>query len=204
MSPDKLYGTLTSPFVRRVRVAALEMGIAFEFCDTASEAGQRELRQIAPLWKVPVAQLEGGYLYDSEVILSALSRRCQQQSCLGPWPEDTAEQNVKTVLDGAVDALVNVVLLGRDGLAPEQVPYLAKQRDRAAAALRWVDDRVVPMGLASPARFSWLELSLVTALEWMVYRNAFDVDSCAGLSASLRAHQSRSSLVQTRPPPGAR
>lgn len=199
MSADKLYGTWTSPYVRQVRVAALELGVELEFCDTASEAGQRELRGLAPLWKVPVAQLDGELLYDSEVILAALSRR-HPRSPLGPWLQSVPERNLKTVVDGALDSLINAFYLAREGLRPEQVPYLAKQHERAAAALRWVDERVAPMALAAPESFSWAVLSLTTALEWMVYRDAFAVGDFAGLSASLEAHRGRPSLVQTRPP----
>ena len=54
----KLYGTTTSPFVRRVRVVAAEVGEPIEIIDTATDAGQAKLREVSPIRKVPVAVIE--------------------------------------------------------------------------------------------------------------------------------------------------
>src|SRR5258705_9543 len=54
----KLYGTAASPFVRRVRVTAAEVGEPVELVNTATEAGHAELRALSPIWKVPVAIVE--------------------------------------------------------------------------------------------------------------------------------------------------
>src|SRR6185436_16549189 len=64
----KLYGTTTSPFVRRVRVVAAEVGEQVERIDTASDAGQAKLREVSPIRKVPVAVIDGRTIYDSRVI----------------------------------------------------------------------------------------------------------------------------------------
>ncbi|HTL38522.1 MAG TPA: glutathione S-transferase N-terminal domain-containing protein [Kofleriaceae bacterium] len=65
----KLYGTTTSPFVRRVRVVAAEVGESVDLLNTAPPDGQAKLRAISPIWKVPVAVVDapvaGGLtLYD--------------------------------------------------------------------------------------------------------------------------------------------
>ena len=41
----KLFGSTTSPFVRRVRVVAAELGEPVDRIDTAAEAGQAALRE---------------------------------------------------------------------------------------------------------------------------------------------------------------
>ena len=64
----KLYGTTTSPFVRRVRVVAAEVGEPVERIDTAPDAGQAQLREVSPIRKVPVAVIDGRTIYDSRVI----------------------------------------------------------------------------------------------------------------------------------------
>ena len=55
----KLYGTTTSPFVRRVRAVAAEIGEPVELVNTASDAGQAQLREVSPIRKVPVAVIDG-------------------------------------------------------------------------------------------------------------------------------------------------
>src|SRR5690606_5704652 len=68
----KLYGTTTSPFVRRVRVVAAEVGEPVERIDTAPEAGQAALREVSPIRKVPVAVIDGRTLFDSHTIIDWL------------------------------------------------------------------------------------------------------------------------------------
>ena len=65
-----LFGTTTSPFVRRVRVVCLEKGLPFTLVPALTDEGQAALRAVSPVWKVPVVQLDdGGVVYDSRVIL---------------------------------------------------------------------------------------------------------------------------------------
>ena len=71
----KLFGTTTSPFVRRVRVVAAELGVAVDRVDTATEAGMAALRGASPIAKVPVAIVDERLLYDSRVIIDWLVTR---------------------------------------------------------------------------------------------------------------------------------
>ena len=68
----KLYGTTTSPFVRRVRIVAAELGEPIDRVDTAPEAGMAALREVSPIRKVPVAVIDGRTLFDSRVIIDWL------------------------------------------------------------------------------------------------------------------------------------
>src|SRR6478672_6182552 len=123
----KLYGTTTSPFVRRVRIVAAELGEPVELVDTATEEGTRALQAVTPLWKVPVAELDGELLFDSRVICDALVAA----RGWGPLrPSVAADANLRTVADGALDSAINwFYLVRRDG-AETDLPYLRKQRER--------------------------------------------------------------------------
>lgn len=67
-----LYGTLTSPYVRRVRALAEELGVGFELVDVFTDSGQARLRERNPIWKVPSADFDGQLVFDSHVILDHL------------------------------------------------------------------------------------------------------------------------------------
>ena len=196
----KLYGSTTSPFVRRVRVVALELGLAFEWIDTFTDAGQAALRVLNPLWKVPTVELdENTTLFDSRVITEHLLREH------GPGPlavideGDLQVRNVITVIDGALDSLINALYLQRDGITSDKASYMAKQRERAAAALGWVETRLDDVWLTPARAFGLAELALVTALEWMRFRDMYPVDRHPGLVRALEHHGGRESLVATRP-----
>lgn len=199
VSTMRLFGTTTSPYVRRVRVVALELQLPLELVDTFTPAGQAALRERNPLWKVPAVELDGQAIFDSRVIIEHLLRRH------GPGPlarvdeDDLDAQNLVTVIDGALDALINAFYLQRDGITAERAAYVAKQHDRAAAALAWVEARVDDVWLTRARAFGLPELALVTALDWMRFRSAYDVERHPGLVRCMERHGARESLVATRP-----
>ncbi len=196
----KLYGTLTSPYVRRVRVVALELGLALELVDTFTEEGQAALRSVHPLWKIPTVELEGQALFDSEVIVDHLLRTHGADGPLARVdPSDLGARNVLTVIDGVLDALINAFYLARDGIEPGTSSYMAKQRDRAVPSMAWLAARVEDGVINGRREFGLPELALCTMLEWMQFRDTYPVDRHPGLVECLARHQERSSLVQTRP-----
>ena len=114
----------------------------------------------------------------------------------GPGPlavldeEDLAARNMVTVIDGALDALINALYLQRDGVGKGQASYVAKQHERAAAALGWVEARVDDVWLARARAFGLPELALVTALEWMRFRDMYPVERHPALVLQV-VHHSR-------------
>lgn len=197
----RLYGTLTSPYVRRVRIVAHELGLACELVDTAAEQGQQALRAATPIWKVPAAEIEGELVFDSHVITELLLAR-HGQGKLAPLPADDVEgRNMISVIDGALDALINRFYLVRDGVSAE-VPYLIKQQDRAASALAWVEARVSDGWLTSARTLGLPEIALGTALAWMRFRATYPIERHPGLVAILERLEVRESFSSTRPPIG--
>lgn len=201
----ELYGTATSPYVRRVHALAIEFGLDCTHVDTASDEGQARLRALSPVWKIPAVVLDGAPLFDSRVIGEELVRRQAKAGALGefaPLDEGFAARNLSTVIDGALDSLINVFYLGRDGVAPEAASYLAKQGARAASAMTWVEAQLDEAGhwLTPAGRFGLPELNLITTLEWMRFRATYPVDAHPKLAAFVAFHTERPSLVATRPP----
>lgn len=195
----RIFGTTTSPYVRRVRVVAIELGLSFEWTDTASEAGQAELRALSPVWKVPVVELDEQPIFDSRVITEHLVRRHPSGSIAAIDEGDLQARNMVTVIDGALDSLINALYLQRDGITGERASYVTKQRERAAASLSWVEARVDDVWLTKARAFGLAELALVTALEWMQFREMYPVERHPALVRVLEHHGVRPSLVATRP-----
>ncbi|MBK9036565.1 MAG: glutathione S-transferase family protein [Myxococcales bacterium] len=193
----KLFGTTTSPFVRRVRVVAAELDVAYEFVNTAHDHGQEALRALSPIWKVPVAEVDGRTLFDSRVIIDWLTTT----RGYGPLraPRDRwHEANVVNAIDAALDSIVQVFYLSRDGFDPMTIPFGPRQVDRAAAIFDWVAGELPAY---DPARGLGLaELSLVCALDWMDFRKTYPTERHADDFAALRAAiGARASIAATRP-----
>ena len=195
----KLYGTTTSPFVRRVRVVAAEIGEPIELVDTAPEAGQAQLRAISPIWKVPVADLGGGrILYDSRVIIDWLTTT-RGWGALSPPHDRWRDANLLNAIDGALDSVIQLFYLRREHAPIDGLPYTAKQTGRTAAILDWLATQLVAGGTTFGHGLGLAEISLVCALDWMDFRQSYPTASHPQLAPLRAAWRERPSLAQTRP-----
>ena len=88
MSKPILHGANLSPYVRKVRVALAEKGIAYDAVPVMPFGERTEYKEISPLGKIPCWQ-EGDFaLPDSSAILAYLERK-QPQPAL--YPSDARE-----------------------------------------------------------------------------------------------------------------
>lgn len=191
----KLYGTTTSPFVRRVRVVAAELGEPVERIDTATDAGMAQLREVTPIRKVPVAVVDGRMLFDSRVIIDWLVTT-RGYGELAPPRDRWREQNLLNVIDGALDAVIQVFYLRRDGVAIAGTPYETRQFERADAIFQWLAGE-----LTVGERLGLPELSVICALDWMDFRKAYPTERAQALAPIRSAWAERRSLAETRPHP---
>ncbi|MFV8752677.1 glutathione S-transferase family protein [Nannocystaceae bacterium ST9] len=195
----RLFGTVTSPYVRRVRVVAHELGLACELVDTATDMGQNALRERSPIWKVPAAEIEETLIFDSHAITELLLARHGAGKLAPLAIDDIAARNAIAVIDGALDALINCLYLSRDGLGAAQSPYLAKQHERAAASLVWLENRVEDGWLSSRRELGLPEIALVSALGWIRFRDMARLDGYPALLAIFERLEARESFASTRP-----
>ena len=145
----KLFGSLTSPFVRTVRIAALELGLGDEIELVATvvkpTAPNRDYGDaVNPLRRVPSLQTrDGEHLVDSRVIVDYLNV-IGNGTLLGS--DDAARidcLNRHAAMAGATEALVSAMYETR--LRPEDMRWAAwsdDQIDKASAAFTWAEARI--------------------------------------------------------------
>lgn len=200
----RLYGTETSPYVRRVRIVAAELKVDLELIDTKTDAGQAALREVSPIWKVPAAVFvdedHEQLVLDSAVINEHLMRTRGPGPLAPHDPADVYIQNLLHVIDGALDALINVFYLAKDGVEPKDASYVQKQRDRAASACAWLDARVQGSSLTGSAKLSLADIALVTTVGWMQFRETYPIQDHTNLMRCYEAAVNRPSVQATRPP----
>jgi glutathione S-transferase len=190
----KLYGTTTSPFVRRVRVVAREVGETIDMIDTATEAGLVKLREVSPIRKVPVAVTsDGATIYDSRAIIDYLTL-ARGYGALASTRDRWTEGNLVNAIDAALDAVIQLFYLRRDGVAIDGTPYAIRQIDRADAIFAWLGTQNL-----STERFGVPEISLICALDWMDFRKTYPTERAAGVAKIRSAWSERESLAMTRP-----
>lgn len=205
-----LFGSTTSPFVRRVRVVAEMLDMPVRMVNTMTDDGQKELAQVAPLKKIPVASISGELVFDSHAILDVLlsqnREKAQQAGFRLPAATGSAawirESNLCLAVDGALESAIRVFYVRRDGVDIETIPYLKKEHIRVAETMAWVDAQISDTPVAADtlaSRFGLFELSLATTLDWMRFRSAFDFSGLPHLAAFYAASSTLPCLQSTTP-----
>jgi glutathione S-transferase len=199
----KLYGSITSPFVRRVRFLLHELGIPFELIDTLADAGQAEMRTKNPIWKVPCVEIDGQILWDSHTIIEYLTDTHKGNAKLLRAPQGAErwrEKNLVTAADGCVESAINVFYLRKDGVEVDKVAYLIKQRARVESILTWLKTQLKDNYFTTEKKLGLSELTLYCILDWLRFREMYPVLNDPALKAYMDFHASHPSLVATRLP----
>jgi glutathione S-transferase len=194
----KLYGTTTSPFVRRVRVVAAECGAPVELVNTATDVGMAQLRELSPIRKVPIAVIEGRTLFDSRVIIDWLTTT-RGYGGLAPAHDRWREANLVNAIDSALDATISLFYLRRDGIAIDGTAFAERQLERVGAIFGWLSGELVDGARGFGDGLGLAEVSLIAALDWMEFRATYPVERAPALLAVRAAWAERVSLAATRP-----
>jgi len=125
----KLIGSLTSPYVRKVRVVMAEKRLDYQFVVEDPWHGEAVLRA-NPLGKVPCLVLEGGEaIFDSRVIVEHLDTLSPVGKLIPPSGRERVEVRTwEALADGLLDAAVAARL--------EQTWSGRREHERSAA---WVE-----------------------------------------------------------------
>lgn len=201
----KLYGSLTSPFVRAVRITAIEIGIErqIEFAPTIVRPTDpnREFGEINPLRRVPALETDDGQVFiDSRVIAEFLNKAAKG----GVVPKGAAARiacfNRHAVFSGATEALVSAMYELR--LRPEPLRWLqwaADQIDKAQAAFEWaeVQSDEMPDGFDLGA----IALACLIGYAQLRFPECGWLDNRPRLAKFWTEAQERRSISETTPPP---
>ena len=165
-----LRSTLTSPFGRKVRMAALVLGVSdryrLEPADTLDEADT--LRQQNPLGKMPCLLLpDGTALYDSRVIIEFLQEAAGSERLLPLRGLDRFTALTRAALaDGIAEAALLMVYEGRFR-EPERRSerWLAHQRGKVMRGLKAFED-----AMPDPKKTDIVAIGLSCALGYLDWR----------------------------------
>mgnify|MGYP002785958042 FL=1 len=200
----KLYGSLTSPFVRTVRIAAIELGLdgQIELVPTVVRPTQPNRvfgASVNPLRRVPALETDDGEIFiDSRVIVEFLNRAAKGAVVPKGANARIACFNRHAIFAGATEALVAAMYEMR--LRPEErrwPEWAEDQIDKAQAALDWaeprLDDIAAEFDLAAIAFRCLIDYARFrfSSIDWMKGRPA--------VAAFAAETERRSSVAVTEP-----
>ncbi len=202
----KLIGSVTSPYVRKVRIVMAEKKLEYQFVSEEVWARDSAISRPNPLGKVPCLVMEGGEaVFDSRVIVEYLDALSPVGKLIPANGRERAE--VKT-WEALADGLLDASILARleatwSGRSAEQRSqgWIDLQMSKVDAALQ-----AMALGLADHAycagtHFSLADIAVACALGYLDFR--FPAIDWRGRHANLaRLHDKlsqRASFSDTLP-----
>lgn len=133
----KLIGSLTSPYVRKIRIVLAEKKIDCEFVVDSPWVAGNQVSQFNPLGKVPVLLLDdGGTVFDSRVIAEYLDALAPNNKLIpGSGRERINVKRWEALADGILDAAVTAFLESRRPDGERSAAWIARQHAKIDAGL---------------------------------------------------------------------
>ena len=202
----KLLGSLTSPYVRKVRIVMAEKKLDFQLV-VEDVWGQDDILKSNPLGKVPCLVMEGGEaVFDSRVIVEYLDTLSPVGKLIPPTGRERVEVRTwEALADGLLDASILARLEatwgGRSEAQRSQV-WIDRQMSRVMASVKSMSQGLGDKPWCGGNHFTLADVAVGCALGYLDFRFAHidwrsDHPNLLKLYDKLSA---RSSFIDTAPP----
>jgi len=201
----KLIGSLTSPYVRKVRVVMAEKKLDYQFV-LEDVWGSDEMLKFNPLGKVPCLLMEGGEaVFDSRVIVEYVDTLSPVGRLIPASGRERVEVRTwEALADGACDALLLARMEAtwgpREGARSQ--PWIDRQMSRVTSALKAMSLGLGDKPWCNGNHFTLADVAVGCALSYLDFRFGHidwrgDHANLAKLAEKLAA---RPSFVDSAPP----
>lgn len=169
----KLIGSLSSPYVRKVRIVLAERQLG---CDWIAEdvwSADSTIQQSNPLGKVPCLLLDDGHaLYDSRVICQYLDLQPPAHSLIPAADQPRIEVlRWEALADGVLDAGVLIRLEHTQREAAQRSNrWLARQRGKVDQGLAVIATDLGGRNWCVGERLTLADIAVGAALGWLSFR----------------------------------
>jgi glutathione S-transferase len=202
----KLIGSLTSPYVRKVRVVMAEKKLDFQL-ELEDVWNDDAILKTNPLGKVPCLVMEGGEaVFDSRVIVEYLDTLSPVGKLIPPSGRERTEVRTwEALADGLLDASLlarmEATWKGRTDKQRSQA-WIDRQMSRVAAVLKAFSQGLGDKPFCAGNHFTLADVATGCALGYLDYRFAH-IDWRSDYPNLQRLHDkllTRQSFIDTAPP----
>jgi glutathione S-transferase len=171
----KLIGSVTSPYVRKVRIVMAEKKLDYQLVVEDVWSAQTDIHTTNPLGKVPCLVMEGGEaLFDSRVIVEYLDTLSPVGKLIPTAGRERAE--VKT-WEALADGLLDAALLARMETVWTERPdsqrnqaWIDRQLDKIQHALRAMSHGLDDKAFCSGIHLSLSDIAVGCAVGYLDFR----------------------------------
>ena len=168
----KLIGTLTSPYVRKVRIVLAEKKIEYEFVLDSPWTSESAVPEINPLGKIPVLVLDDEtVLFDSRVISEYLDNVAPNNKLMpAPNRERTEVKRWEALADGICDAAALLFLEKKRPEKQQSPDWIARQESKMIRAIDYMAAELGDNACCIGMHFSLADIAAVCALGYLAFR----------------------------------
>ena len=171
----KLIGSVTSPYVRKVRIVMAEKKLDYQFLLEDVWAENSSISASNPLGKVPCLIMEGGdAIFDSRVIVEYLDALSPVGKLIpAPGRERAEVKTWEALADGVMDAALLARLEATwDGRSADQrsAAWIARQMQKIDRALDAMSRSLAEKVYCSGVHFSLSDVAVGCALGYLDFR----------------------------------
>jgi glutathione S-transferase len=203
----KLVGSLTSPYVRKVRVLLAEKQLAHDFLEESAWTAQTTVPRYNPLNKVPALVLDdGASIYDSAVITEYLDALPGRRLLPAGGAERAVARCHEALGDGIMDAGITIFLERKREPSRQDPGWIQRQASKVDAGMAALAEALGKKPFLGGTEMALGDIACGCALFWLDFRLKADFDwraRHAALAAWAQRLEARASFAQTRPPAGA-
>ena len=169
----KLIGSLTSPYVRKVRVVLAEKKLDYLYELENVWTAETNIHLSNPLGKVPCLIMDdGSAMYDSRVIAEYIDTLTPVCKLLLPNARDRADIKVwEALADGVIDAAITVFLERRER-PPEQqsAKWIERQMGKVHAGLHTLSANLGESPFCKGNHYTLADIAVGCTLGWLSFR----------------------------------
>jgi glutathione S-transferase len=201
----RLIGSLTSPYVRKVRIVMAEKRIEYHLDVEDVWSPDTRIQESNPLGKVPCLIMEdGGAVFDSRVIVEYLDTMTPVSKLLPPSGRERAEVRTWEALgDGLLDALILVRLEQTQRPAEQQSQkWIDRQLGKVHAGLAAMSGGLGDKAWCNGHAYTLADIAVGCTLGYLDFRFAHIDwrDSYPNLAKLYEKLSARPSFAETQPP----
>lgn len=184
-----LFGSFTSPFVRRTRLLLANTEHEFRPVNIFDADDKEMVKKVNPTIKIPMLKDGDNYIYDSRVISRYLSEKLELPKI--SWEQE----NLLTTIDAANDTFVQLFLLNKSGLnIKDDLLYFNMQKVRLTQVISFLDEQAKAGAFDE---WHYPSICLYCLMDWLMFREFHDFTSYHNLMAFHDKFKGREDVVST-------
>ena len=168
----KLIGSLTSPYVRKVRIVLAEKKIDYDFEIESPWTEGSKVPDLNPLGKIPVLLLDDDTpLFDSRVIVEYIDSVTPNNKLFpSPNRERIEVKRWEALADGICDAAASAFLEGKRAKKEQSAAWIQRQREKIVRGLEFMSEELGEKTYCMGTHISLADLAVGVSLGYLTFR----------------------------------